>query len=57
MQIRRQSTHELQIFKDRWERAVEEDQNWVDPFEASSLRRRQRRKQIRKLKIKLKDYV
>ncbi|OIS99281.1 PREDICTED: uncharacterized protein LOC109230950 [Nicotiana attenuata] len=56
-EIRRQSTHELQIFKERWERAVEEDQNWVDPFEASSRKRRQRLKQIRKLKIKLKDDV
>ncbi|KAJ8534905.1 hypothetical protein K7X08_016633 [Anisodus acutangulus] len=33
-EIRRQSTYELQIFKDRWERAVEEDKNWVDPVEA-----------------------
>ncbi|WMV49164.1 hypothetical protein MTR67_042549 [Solanum verrucosum] len=30
-EIRRQSMYELQIFKDRWERAVEEDKNWVDP--------------------------
>ncbi|KAL6991001.1 hypothetical protein U1Q18_009122 [Sarracenia purpurea var. burkii] len=30
--IRRQSTSELQIFKKRWEQAVKEDKNWVDPF-------------------------
>ncbi|KAK4364149.1 hypothetical protein RND71_015507 [Anisodus tanguticus] len=52
-EIRRQSMYELQIFKDRWERAVEEDKNWVDPVEAIS-RRRKRRKQIRKLKVKLR---
>lgn len=31
-QIRRQSTTELKKFKARWEKAVEEDKNWVDPF-------------------------
>ncbi|KAI3680644.1 hypothetical protein L6452_35417 [Arctium lappa] len=31
-EIRRQSTAELEIFKQRWEKAVEEDTNWVDPF-------------------------
>lgn len=40
MEIRRQSTWELQIFKDRWKQAVKEDKNWVDPF----LRNRKRRK-------------
>ncbi|XP_059659440.1 uncharacterized protein LOC132306173 [Cornus florida] len=39
-EIRRQSTSELQIFKERWERAVKEDKNWVDPF-----RRYRKRKQ------------
>ncbi|GAB2212837.1 hypothetical protein Droror1_Dr00020833 [Drosera rotundifolia] len=31
--VRRKSTLELQIFKDRWEKAVEEDRSWVDPYE------------------------
>ncbi|GAB2301151.1 hypothetical protein Dimus_035184 [Dionaea muscipula] len=31
--IRRKSTLELQIFEERWEKAVEEDRNWVDPYE------------------------
>lgn len=31
-EIRRQSTSELRIFKKRWEQAVKEDKNWVDPF-------------------------
>ncbi|XP_017229530.1 uncharacterized protein LOC108204544 isoform X2 [Daucus carota subsp. sativus] len=34
-EIRRQSTTELQKFKARWEKAVEEDKNWVDPFKRS----------------------
>ncbi|CAL1372714.1 unnamed protein product [Linum trigynum] len=38
MEIRRQSTWELQIFKDRWNKAVKEDKFWVDPFR--SIRRR-----------------
>lgn len=40
-EIRRQSTTELQIFKERWERAVKDDKNWADPF----FRRKRRRKQ------------
>ncbi|KAH9331029.1 hypothetical protein KI387_003137, partial [Taxus chinensis] len=32
-EIRRQSSAELQVFRRRWDRAVEEDKNWVDPFE------------------------
>jgi len=32
-EIRRQSVAELTIFRRRWQRAVEEDKNWVDPFE------------------------
>ncbi|XP_052202506.1 uncharacterized protein LOC127808144 isoform X2 [Diospyros lotus] len=32
IEIRRQSTWELEIFKKRWEEAVKEDKNWVDPF-------------------------
>ncbi|KAI7738431.1 hypothetical protein M8C21_015661, partial [Ambrosia artemisiifolia] len=39
-EIRRQSTIELKTFKQRWEQAVKEDTNWVDPF----LRTRRRRK-------------
>ncbi|KAG7019637.1 hypothetical protein SDJN02_18600 [Cucurbita argyrosperma subsp. argyrosperma] len=31
-EIRRQSTWELQIFKNRWNKAVAEDKSWVDPF-------------------------
>ncbi|XP_048626043.1 uncharacterized protein LOC106391161 isoform X2 [Brassica napus] len=37
-EIRRQSTWELQTFKKRWNRAVEEDKNWVD--RSSSTRNR-----------------
>ncbi|KAI3765092.1 hypothetical protein L2E82_15117 [Cichorium intybus] len=40
-EIRRQSTMELKMFKQRWEKAAKEDTNWVDPF----FRRRRRRKQ------------
>ncbi|KAL9146413.1 hypothetical protein ABFS82_13G108600 [Erythranthe guttata] len=31
-EIRRQSSIELQKFKERWEQAVKDDENWVDPF-------------------------
>ncbi|KAL8130435.1 hypothetical protein V2J09_019590, partial [Rumex salicifolius] len=30
--IRRQASVELQIFKERWDKAVKEDKNWVDPY-------------------------
>ncbi|XP_010274912.1 PREDICTED: uncharacterized protein LOC104610123 isoform X2 [Nelumbo nucifera] len=30
--IRRQSTAELEIFKQRWDQAVREDDRWIDPF-------------------------
>ncbi|EXB51801.1 hypothetical protein L484_006374 [Morus notabilis] len=43
-EIRRQSTWELQVFKERWNRAVEEDKNWVDPFPFKSIRRVGKRK-------------
>ncbi|CAK9136644.1 unnamed protein product [Ilex paraguariensis] len=43
-EIRRQSTSELQKFKERWEKAAKEDKNWVDPFR-SSQRWKQRRHQ------------
>ncbi|XP_052184091.1 uncharacterized protein LOC127796069 [Diospyros lotus] len=38
-EIRRQSTSELQIFNERWQRAVKKDKGWFDPF-----RRRKRRR-------------
>ncbi|KAG8482147.1 hypothetical protein CXB51_026850 [Gossypium anomalum] len=31
-EIRRQSTWELKVFKERWNQSVEADKNWVDPF-------------------------
>ncbi|CAN1284269.1 hypothetical protein LINPERPRIM_LOCUS18569 [Linum perenne] len=43
MEIRRQSTWELQIFKDRWNRAIRQDNHWIDPFRGI-----QRRKTIEK---------
>ncbi|KAL5579344.1 hypothetical protein UlMin_011786 [Ulmus minor] len=43
-EIRRQSTWELQVFKQRWNRAVEEDKNWVDPFKTEPRRRRRKHK-------------
>ncbi|CAH9059810.1 unnamed protein product [Cuscuta europaea] len=36
VKIRRQSTYELQIFKERWEEAVKEDKKWVDPYKHKS---------------------
>ncbi|XP_031248286.1 uncharacterized protein LOC116106071 isoform X1 [Pistacia vera] len=42
-EIRRQSTWELQTFKKRWNKAVEEDKAWVDPFRQSSRRRKESR--------------
>lgn len=32
-QIRYKATTEFRKFKERWEKAVEEDKNWVDPYE------------------------
>ncbi|XP_054776784.1 uncharacterized protein LOC129285222 isoform X2 [Prosopis cineraria] len=32
IQIRRQSTQELEVFKKRWYEEVAEDKNWVDPY-------------------------
>ncbi|EYU43400.1 hypothetical protein MIMGU_mgv1a022983mg [Erythranthe guttata] len=40
--IRRQSTIELQKFKERWERAVDEDKKWVDPFPLTRKRKLRR---------------
>ncbi|XP_043697793.1 uncharacterized protein LOC122648643 isoform X2 [Telopea speciosissima] len=34
-EIRRQSTSELQIFRERWNQAVKEDKEWIDPFDRS----------------------
>ncbi|XP_068488720.1 uncharacterized protein [Phaseolus vulgaris] len=31
--VRRQSYNELQVFRKRWQKAVEEDKCWVDPFQ------------------------
>jgi hypothetical protein len=31
--IRRQSSAELEKFKERWNRAVREDEEWTDPFD------------------------
>ncbi|XP_058097752.1 uncharacterized protein LOC131242852 isoform X2 [Magnolia sinica] len=30
--VRRQSTVELEMFRQRWDRAVREDEDWIDPF-------------------------
>ncbi|XP_022723404.1 uncharacterized protein LOC111280361 isoform X2 [Durio zibethinus] len=49
-EIRRQSTGELKAFKERWNKAVEEDKNWVDPF----LRYQRRRKQKRQTQLSFK---
>ncbi|KAA8515317.1 hypothetical protein F0562_018453 [Nyssa sinensis] len=46
-EIRRQSTSELRVFKKRWEQAVKEDENWVDPFPKIKKRKQQRRIQRR----------
>ncbi|XP_038894249.1 uncharacterized protein LOC120082912 [Benincasa hispida] len=47
-EIRRQSTWELQIFKQRWNKAVAEDESWVDPFKRNSLKSDQRRRKRRR---------
>lgn len=33
VQVRRLSYRELQVFRKRWQKAVEEDDCWVDPFQ------------------------
>ncbi|KAJ4842620.1 hypothetical protein Tsubulata_034104 [Turnera subulata] len=43
MEIRRQSTWELEVFKKRWNEAVKEDKGWVDPFKRNPIRRKRRR--------------
>ncbi|KAF9672293.1 hypothetical protein SADUNF_Sadunf11G0026300 [Salix dunnii] len=47
MEIRRQSTWELQIFKDRWNQAVKEDKKWVDPFHSNRKHRKLRLHNLR----------
>ncbi|VFQ89010.1 unnamed protein product [Cuscuta campestris] len=37
VQLRRESTYELQVFMERWEEAVKEDKQWVDPYKQSLL--------------------
>ncbi|KAK7319627.1 hypothetical protein RJT34_04350 [Clitoria ternatea] len=34
IEIRRQSTWELRVFKERWKQAIAEDGSWVDPFKS-----------------------
>lgn len=46
-EIRRQSTWELQAFKERWNRAIEEDKSWVDPFVVRLTQQRRRRRSRR----------
>ncbi|KAJ7946925.1 Lysine ketoglutarate reductase trans-splicing-like protein (DUF707) [Quillaja saponaria] len=41
-EIRRQSTWELQIFKERWNRAIAEDRGWADPFKRLQRYRKRR---------------
>ncbi|CAA7020807.1 unnamed protein product [Microthlaspi erraticum] len=48
--IRRQSTWELQTFKERWNKAVEEDKNWIDPSSSSSKTRRKSNGNNRRLR-------
>ncbi|XP_022715955.1 uncharacterized protein LOC111275084 isoform X5 [Durio zibethinus] len=45
-EIRRQSTWELEVFKERWNQAVEEDKSWVDPFLRYQRRRKHKRQHI-----------
>lgn len=37
-EIRRQSTWEHQVFKERWNEAIAEDRGWVDPFKSDQRR-------------------
>ncbi|TKY59328.1 hypothetical protein E2542_SST16413 [Spatholobus suberectus] len=43
IEIRRQSTWELKVFKERWNQAIAEDRSWVDPFHSDRRSTRQRR--------------
>ncbi|KAK8353708.1 uncharacterized protein LOC108450201 isoform X3 [Gossypium arboreum] len=42
-EIRRQSTWELKIFKERWNQAVTQDKDWIDPFPRQQRRRKHKR--------------
>ncbi|KAK8488203.1 hypothetical protein V6N11_047142 [Hibiscus sabdariffa] len=41
-EIRRQSTWELKVFKERWNQAIQQDKYWVDPFPRQQRRRTKR---------------
>ncbi|XP_039004322.1 uncharacterized protein LOC120131386 [Hibiscus syriacus] len=45
-EIRRQSTWELKVFKERWNKAVEQDKHWVDPFPRQPRRRNKRQSKV-----------
>jgi hypothetical protein len=49
-EIRRQSTWELQTFKERWSKAVEEDIKWIDPSSSSSMTKRKSNGNNRRLR-------
>ncbi|VFQ81668.1 unnamed protein product [Cuscuta campestris] len=53
-EIRRQSTYELQRFKERWEEAVNEDKNWVDPYKEGGLSQKRKIKKRRNHRRNLK---
>ncbi|KAK7412291.1 hypothetical protein VNO78_03744 [Psophocarpus tetragonolobus] len=42
-EIRRQSTWEFEIFKERWNEAISQDKKWVDPFKSNQRLIRRRR--------------
>ncbi|KAF8108103.1 hypothetical protein N665_0115s0109 [Sinapis alba] len=48
--IRRQSTWELQTFEERWNKAVEEDKNWINPSSSSSRKKRESNGNNRRLR-------
>ncbi|XP_030467922.1 uncharacterized protein LOC115686690 isoform X1 [Syzygium oleosum] len=47
-EIRRQSTWELQVFKERWNKAVEMDKDWIDPFPKDTFIRDEKRRKHRR---------
>lgn len=47
-EIRRQSTWELQVFKERWNKAVEMDKDWIDPFPKDTFIRDDKRRKHRR---------
>ncbi|CAJ2678462.1 uncharacterized protein LOC123915712 [Trifolium pratense] len=50
-EIRRQSTWEFEIFKERWNQAIAEDTNWVKPFMSDKRRIRRRRSRSRSRRL------